>query len=122
LVTNIVKAAKKALFPDGWPGPAPPDPSPEEQVAMRKALAQRLSDRVPGKSISPNLNLCSWFLAASAAKLVLGPNPSRTIDAALSPFDDQACNIHLVLVFLDLVLLALFPELGVGGDSHDKRS
>jgi hypothetical protein len=53
--------------------------------------------------------------AAAAAKLVLGPDPARTIDAALAPFDDQACNVHLVVFFLDLVLLTLFPELGVGG-------
>lgn len=51
LVTTVVQAAEKALFPDGWPGPPPPDPSPEEQVAMREGLVRRLVAGVPGSCL-----------------------------------------------------------------------
>jgi hypothetical protein len=49
IVTTVVKAAKKALFPDGWPGPPPPEPSPDEQIAIRKELVQRLTESIPGE-------------------------------------------------------------------------
>ena len=40
---------------------------------------------------------------------------ARTLDALLDPLASPACNTHLVVMLLDCVLLALFPELGVGG-------
>ena len=46
----------------------------------------------------------------------MGPTPEArmaTIDAALAPLDDAACNAHLAVFVLDLVLLTVFPELGV---------
>jgi hypothetical protein len=49
---------------------------------------------------------------------VLGPDPAQTINAAIDPFDNQACNVHLIVFFIDLILLALFPELGMGADSN----
>jgi hypothetical protein len=52
LVTTVVQAAKKALFPDGWPGPPPLDPSLEEQVAIREELVHRLVECVPGLFVS----------------------------------------------------------------------
>jgi hypothetical protein len=39
----------------------------------------------------------------------------RTIDEAIEPFADQACNVHMLVYFVDLILLTVFPELGVGG-------
>jgi hypothetical protein len=30
--------AKRTLFPNGYPGPQPPDPSPEEQAEVRARL------------------------------------------------------------------------------------
>jgi hypothetical protein len=50
--------------------------------------------------------------AGPAAGILLGPDPERTVQAALEPFADAACNAHLIVFILDLVLLALFPELG----------
>jgi len=46
--------------------------------------------------------------------LLLGPNPSQTIDTALEPLSDASDNRHLVVFLLDRVLLALFPELNAG--------
>ena len=54
------------------------------------------------------------FIGAVAP--LLGPTPAArlaTIDAALAPLDDAACNAHLAIFILDLILLTVFPELGV---------
>lgn len=47
LFTKIIIQFKKALFPDGYPGPPPIEPTPEEQVLMREQLEKRLFDIVP---------------------------------------------------------------------------
>ena len=38
-----------------------------------------------------------------------------TVRAALEPVSDAGCNMHLLVLLLDLVLVCLFPELGPGG-------
>ncbi|OSD06026.1 hypothetical protein PYCCODRAFT_1525951 [Trametes coccinea BRFM310] len=94
-----VRAARRTLFPDGWPAPPPVDPTPEEQAEMRVRVRRRLGEAVPGP-LQP----------------LLGPTPAAraaTIDAALAPLDSQACNAHLAVFILDLVLLTVFPEMGV---------
>ncbi len=51
------------------------------------------------------------------APLLLGPTPAareQTLSALLDPFDEQACNAHLVMLIFDLLLLTLFPEMAVG--------
>ncbi|KAI1797696.1 PXA domain-containing protein [Ganoderma leucocontextum] len=99
MLANVVRNARRALFPEGWPGPPPVDPTPEEQVEMRETLRRRLVDRVPG-AVTP----------------LLGPTPAArlaTVDAALAPLDNAACNAHLAVFILDLALLTIFPELGV---------
>lgn len=118
MLANIVRNARKTLFPEGWPGPPPVDPTPEEQVEMRETLRRRLVERTPGRQSiylphkfknSPN-----DFSGAVAA--LLGPTPAArlaTVDAALAPLDNAACNAHLAVFILDLVLLTIFPELGV---------
>jgi hypothetical protein len=55
------------------------------------------------------------YQTAPAAKILLGPDPTRTVQETIDPFSDQACNMHLLVFILDLVLLTLFPELGIGG-------
>ncbi|TFK87940.1 hypothetical protein K466DRAFT_489949 [Polyporus arcularius HHB13444] len=102
-LANIVRSARRALFPEGWPAPPPVDPPPEEQAEMREAVRRRLAERVPG-AIAP----------------LLGPTPAAraaTIDAALAPLDNAACNAHLAVFILDLVLLTVFPEMGVSEES-----
>ncbi|EJF66526.1 hypothetical protein DICSQDRAFT_94993 [Dichomitus squalens LYAD-421 SS1] len=98
-LANTVRSANRALFPEGWPAPPPVDPTPEEQAEMRETLRRRLAERVPG-AVAP----------------LLGPTPAArlaTVDAALAPLDDAACNAHLAVFILDLILLTVFPELGV---------
>ncbi|KAI0639208.1 PXA domain-containing protein [Trametes polyzona] len=98
-LASAVRAARRALFPEGWPAPAPEDPGPEEQAEMRARLGRRLVQAVPGP-----------------LAMALGPTPAAraaTVDAALAPLDSQACNAHLMVFILDLVLLTVFPEMGV---------
>ncbi|GBE78161.1 predicted protein [Sparassis crispa] len=97
-VTDIVRIARRALFPEGWPIPPPVDPTPEEQTALREELGRRLLASVPGPLV-----------------VLLGPTPtarSHTIDAALAPLSSRECNAHLMLFILDLILLTVFPEMG----------
>lgn len=48
-LAGVVRSARRALFPEGWPGPPPPDPTLEEQAALRAALGRRLLTAVPGQ-------------------------------------------------------------------------
>ncbi|RPD63142.1 hypothetical protein L227DRAFT_543939 [Lentinus tigrinus ALCF2SS1-6] len=103
MLANIVRTARRTLFPEGWPAPPPVDPTPEEQAEMREAVRRRLAERVPG-AVAP----------------LLGPTPAAraaTIDAAIAPLDNAACNAHLVMFILDLVVLTVFPEMGVSEES-----
>ena len=95
----IVQSTKSAMFPGGWPSVPPPDPTPEEQIELRKELTRRLLALVPGPGL-----------------LILGPTPAtriQAVNAILDPLSSQECNAHLIVFILDLVLLTLFPEMGV---------
>ncbi|PPQ98871.1 hypothetical protein CVT24_003502 [Panaeolus cyanescens] len=93
---NTTRIAKRTMFPNGYPGPPPIEPTPEEQAEIRaKLVAWRGSGGL-----------------ALVAPILLGPDPSATLGAALDPLSDPQCNLRLVVFLLDRVLLALFPELG----------
>jgi len=51
-----------------------------------------------------------------AAPVFLGPSPERTLEEAINPLDDAACNMHLAVFILDALLLSIFPEMGVEGN------
>ncbi|TFL06438.1 PXA domain-containing protein [Pterulicium gracile] len=94
-VTGIVRAAKRTLFPNGYPAPAPPDPTPEEQAAMRARLLS-YQPTGAGSLLSP---------------LLLGADPETTLANGIEPLSSQACNIHLIVLILDRIISLLFPEL-----------
>ena len=48
LLHKLIVLGKKLLFPNGWPGPPPIDPTPEEQVVIRESLEIRLAGLLPG--------------------------------------------------------------------------
>ena len=47
---DIIRTAKRTLFPNGYLAPPPIDPTPEEQVVIRERLAARIQEVTPGKS------------------------------------------------------------------------
>ncbi|KAJ7275290.1 PXA domain-containing protein [Mycena haematopus] len=97
LLLTIVRNAKRTLFPNGYPAPAPVDPTPEEQAQMRaRLLAYR------GKS--------PW-VETHVLPLVLGSDPTDTLAVALDPLTSRECNVHLVVLLLDSIIGTLFPEL-----------
>ena len=51
-LTDIVRLARNALFPDGWLAPPPVDPTAEEQAAMREEVERRIIGSVPGALMS----------------------------------------------------------------------
>ena len=95
-VLSTVRAAKRTFFPNGYPAPSPPDPTPDEQAALR---ARVVALRPPPGVI------------ALLAPLLLGPDPAATLGAALDPLSDAQCNLRLAVFLLDRILLGLFPEL-----------
>ncbi|KAF9229677.1 hypothetical protein BS17DRAFT_771779 [Gyrodon lividus] len=98
-ILSIVRLSKRALFPNGYPGPPPVDPTPEEQFIIRQQLIKRIAERLPA-------------LASSA---LLGPSPITSVDAVVDPLSDRACNTHLAVFLFDALLLTIFPEMGMEG-------
>ncbi|EUC53856.1 20S proteasome subunit alpha 2 [Rhizoctonia solani AG-3 Rhs1AP] len=99
-LTVAIQTGKRALFPnDGWPGPAPAEPTIEEQLLLREQLESRLGE------------LCQPWLA----NVLLGNSrkiQALTIKQALDPFSESAeINSHLLVILLDLVVSELWPEL-----------
>ncbi|KAF4623226.1 hypothetical protein D9613_001993 [Agrocybe pediades] len=94
-ILNVTRTAKRTLFPNGYPGPQPPIPSVEEQAEWRAKLV-------------------AWRGTGGLAlftPLLLGPDPSATLGAALDPLSDPHCNLRLAVFLLDRILVGLFPEL-----------
>ncbi|EKM83685.1 hypothetical protein AGABI1DRAFT_103816 [Agaricus bisporus var. burnettii JB137-S8] len=94
-ILNIVRLSKRTLFPNGFPAPPPPDPTPEEQAALKQRLT-------------------SWRGSGGLSHLTpffLGNDTSTTLSAAIEPLTSQPCNVHLLVILLDRVLVGLFPEL-----------
>ncbi|KAF8845426.1 hypothetical protein BDN67DRAFT_1065284 [Paxillus ammoniavirescens] len=99
---SIIRLSKSTLFPHGYPGPPPIDPTPEEQFIIRQQLVKRMAERFPA-------------LVSSA---LLGPSPITSIDAIVDPLGDSTCNAHLAVFSFDALLLTVFPEMGVEGTDH----
>jgi len=94
-VLSAVKTSKQTLYPNGYPGPPPMMPTPEEQGMMKEQVISQLLDRVP----------------ALLAVVLLGPKTRETMEDALAPLSSTVCNAHLLLLLLDLMIVSLFPEL-----------
>jgi len=135
-VLMVVKLSKQTLFPNGYPGPPPTIPSPEEQALLKEELIQQLkqmTSREQSIQIKAygNLAVSSYTSSFSAfiSVLMLGPmtKDRQTIQASLAPLSSDACNAHLLLFLLDLIVVSLFPELAAkipseGGESASLRS
>lgn len=93
---RVVNLLERVLFPDGWPGPPPVEPSAEEAKEMQARLRAVLDERV---------------------KLgVVGMEAGRGVDV----LSDGGCNAHLVGMLLDAIVLTLLPGLGAEGRGDEK--
>jgi hypothetical protein len=122
-LTRLVVQGKKALFPNGYPAESPPDPTPEEQILLRERLEARLSAVLPCRHLPwlPVFVLTHYALAIPAS-LLLGHDAAtrgKTISNVIAPLSSTECNVHLLILLFDAVLLAVFPEMGVvsGGNA-----
>ncbi|KAG1874267.1 PXA domain-containing protein [Suillus tomentosus] len=97
----VLRLSKHTLFPNGYPGPPPIDPTPEEQIIIHQQLVRRLREQVP----------------AFLAPVLLGSSPERTVEEMIRPLGDAACNAHLAVFIMDALLLSIFPEMGVEGSA-----
>ena len=113
LILTTIKTAKRTLFPNGYPGPPSVDPSPEEQAELRARLLAWRGKGGIGMFLSFSWkstgNSCSH--SGLLLPILLGPDPSNTLSAALDPLSNAQCNHHLVVFLLDRILIGLFPEL-----------
>ncbi|EIW86502.1 hypothetical protein CONPUDRAFT_133921 [Coniophora puteana RWD-64-598 SS2] len=92
---TILLTTKRTVFP---PAPAQPEPPPTaaEQAHAHAQLVARLVEAVP----------------RPASALLFGARPGEGVEEALEALSDRAANAHLLMMFLDAVLVALFPEMG----------
>ncbi|KAG8953861.1 hypothetical protein FRC04_001491 [Tulasnella sp. 424] len=91
--SSVVVAGTNNLFPEsnnGYPGPPPETPSLVEQAMLREKLEMRLKEVLP------------YPLSSQA-----------TTSLILDPLSSPECNMHLMILIIDLVLVTLFPEIAV---------
>ena len=92
-----IAAFEKMLFPlDGYPGPAPPDPTVEEAVILRERLTSRTAELIAPMSSRTDRNL------ARARQQAV---------SVLSCLSDADCNTHGVASCLSALSACLVPEL-----------
>jgi len=107
------------LFPNGYPGPPSVIPTAEEQITLKDDVVQLINECVPRAYMRIEWLLTRMLNGRSTAVLspiLLGPSAAvaqETVAGMLEPLSSDACNAHLVLQLFDLVLVTLFPELGV---------
>lgn len=106
---TLIRIATNVMFPAGYPGPPPIIPTLAEQAEIRAALIHRLALLA---HIHEHKGLWAWLSA-----LVLGPDAQtrlKTVEGIIEPLSDERCNTILLLVLLDCIVLATFPELESG--------
>lgn len=81
--------------------PAPPAPSEEERMVIRRRTATSIL------TLIPPLVARTFFSITDEDEIV-----SAIEDDMLHPLDDEYLNKHLVYGILELVLVRLLPELG----------
>ncbi|CAK9783234.1 hypothetical protein CC85DRAFT_281975 [Cutaneotrichosporon oleaginosum] len=91
---KIVTLLERVLFPDGWPGPPPIEPTALEADAMAERLREML--RRPSR---------------------FGLDLGRATDI----FGDAGCNAHLIAMVLDAGVLTLVPDLAAESEPEQQN-
>ncbi|WVW86824.1 hypothetical protein I302_108879 [Kwoniella bestiolae CBS 10118] len=90
---RLIDLMERLLFPDGYPGPSPVDPTPQEALDLRERAEKRIDELVP-----------------SLIKRVFF-NTKRGTKVLLDPLEDSGCNAHLVGMVLNAVVGGVIPDL-----------
>ncbi|KAG8921021.1 hypothetical protein FRC02_000484 [Tulasnella sp. 418] len=102
VLSKIITESTKTLFPEsnnGYPGPPPVVPTPEEQVDLRQNVELRLKELIPSIIQTPDM-----------------------VSRILDPLSSPECNTHLIMLLYDLVIITLYPEIGLGGSRKVRES
>lgn len=89
---RVVDLLEKLLFPDGYPGPSPVDPTPEEAAELDSMLRARIAQ----------FRVIDYMVV---------PADKTPVDACIDPFCDAGCNSHLVGMLLNAIVGTLVPRL-----------
>ncbi|WWD04234.1 hypothetical protein V865_002302 [Kwoniella europaea PYCC6329] len=90
---KLIDIIEKLLFPDGYPGPSPIDPTPQEALDLRLRAERRIDQLIP----------------SYIQKIFF--DTSRGTKVILDPIEDRSCNAHLVGMVLDGLVGTLIPDL-----------
>jgi hypothetical protein len=100
---RLIDHVERLLFPDGWPGPPPIEPTPEEARDLDVDFRQRVHEVLPK-------------YAQAAVTALPGERPADTLIDVIS---DPGCTAHLVGILLTAIVGALIPELVEGNVEPD---
>lgn len=101
LVPHILLQLRLAVFPDDRVGPpAPPPPSAEERIRIKRRTAASIRDLIP------DVVAHKYYGTANEEEIITDIERDM-----LDPFSDAYLNKHLIYSILELVLVRLIPEL-----------
>ena len=101
LIPLILRNLRAAIFPGNKMGPpAPPLPSEEEQLQLRRKAAEDLLGLVP-------MPILRTFFATDSRDQML----EEVEEDILDPFTDESMNRRLIYSILELIVARLVPEM-----------
>ncbi|WRT69795.1 uncharacterized protein IL334_006786 [Kwoniella shivajii] len=95
---KLIDLVEKILFPDGYPGPSPPDPTRTEVVDLKIRAEKRIDE------IIPSFIKYMYFSEDGG-----GGGTKLVLDAIV----DKGCNSHLVAMILTSLVGTVIPDLVV---------
>lgn len=93
--TLLVVRLQLILFPNGYPGPSPPDPTTDEQMEMRDRLERLLEAKIPRAFLSlPLVNLYPVLVSVSSLTIRL----TSQIDGLLQQYQSASFSLAILLL------------------------
>ncbi|MCJ1478347.1 hypothetical protein MMC13_007025 [Lambiella insularis] len=138
LLPPLLLSLRTALFPNNTPAPPRADPSPAEQIAIKRRCARALLSLIPPRvakrffavrptarppSTEATLSPRSVTSINTSARESDGEGPGDAdeeqmlaeVEAVLDVFGDAYMNKHLVFGIVELCVVRLMPEMGEMG-------
>lgn len=99
---RLIDLAERILFPfDGYPGPTPIDPTPDEAADMRDKAEKRIGEIIP-----------------KPLRVIFCPE-DKDVSRLMEWMSDAGCNAHLVGMMLVSLVATLLPDLVDKTNSED---